>query len=199
MFSSYLEIKLQNMSDGHIKLSQLHLKSSVIDIMGLSDANPCLTSIASPLFEHVDSPPFNQSFNYGSALGILQCIGNNNHPKCAYAINTCACYCISPRLAHGNAPKKIGRHLKGVLDDGLIIDPKGNLSLDCYTDADFAGNYYVKKANNPATMWSCTGFVITLGSVPVPWKRVLQTEITLSTMEAEYIVLSTAMRKLIQL
>ena len=37
--------------------------------------------------------------------------------------------------------------------------------------------------------WFCTS----------PWKSVLQTEIALSTVEAEYIALSTAMRKLIQL
>ena len=63
-FSLYLGIQLQNLSNGCIKLSQLHLKSSAIDIMGLSDANQCLTPIVSPLFKHVDSPPFNQSFNY---------------------------------------------------------------------------------------------------------------------------------------
>ena len=61
MFLSCLGIKLQNMSDGRIKLSQPHLKSSVIDIMDLRDANPCATPIASPLFKHVDSLPFDQS------------------------------------------------------------------------------------------------------------------------------------------
>ena len=75
--------------------------------------------------------------------------------------------------------------MKGVLDDGLIIDPRGDLSLDCYVNADFACNYYAKEADNPATMQSCTGFVITLGSVPALWKSVLQTEITLSTIEAD--------------
>ena len=132
-------------------------------------------------------------------MGILQYIGNNTHPECAYAINACAHHCISHCQAHGNALKKIGCHLKGILDDGLIIDPKGDLSLDCSVNADFAGNYNAKEADNPATMQSCIGFIVTLGSVPVLWKSVLQTEITLSTMEAEYITPSTAMHKLIQL
>ena len=155
--------------------------------------------IASPLFKHIDSLPFNQSFNCRSALGIPQCIGNNTHPECAHAINACAHCCVSPRQAHGNVLKKIGRCLKGVLDDGLIIDPKGDLSLDSHVNADFAGNCNAKEVDDRATVRSRTGFVITLGSVPVLWKSVVQTEIVLSTVEAECIAPSTAMRKLIQL
>ena len=74
-----------------------------------------------------------------------------------------------------------------------------DLSLECHVNADFAGNYNAKEVNNPATMQSHTRFVITLGSVPVLWKSVVQTEIAISTLEAEYIALSTVMRKLIQL
>ena len=87
-----------------------------------------------------------------SALGILQCIGNNTHPECAHAIDTCARHCVSPQQAHRNALKKIGHHLKGVLDDGLIIDPKRDLSLDCCVDADFAGNCNAKEIEDPATV-----------------------------------------------
>ena len=126
-------------------------------------------------------------------------LGNNTHPECAYAFNACACCCVSPHQAHGNTLKKIGCCLKGVLDDGLIIDPKGDLSLDCYVDADFAGNCNAKEVDNPSAMRSRTGFIITLGSVPVLWKSVVQSEITLSTVEAECIALSTVRRKLIQL
>ena len=53
-----------------------------------------------------------------------------------------------------NALKKIGCYLKGVLDDGLIINPKGDLSLDCYVNVDFAGNYNAKKVDDPSTMQS---------------------------------------------
>ena len=73
------------------------------------------------------------------------------------------------------------------------------VTLDCHADADFAGNCSAKEVDNPSTMQSRTGFVITLGSVPVLWKSVIQSEITLSTVEAECIAPSTAMGKLIQL
>ena len=198
-FSSYLGIKIETRPDGSKKLSQPGLKRSVLDVMGLLDANPVKTPIGTPLFKFEDAEPFDQSFNYRSALGMLQYVGNNTHPECAYAINSCARYCVDPRKPHGEALKRIGRYMKGVMDEGLIIKPDDDLALDCWVDADFAGNYHKNDNHDPACVRSRTGFVITLGSVPVLWKSVIQTEIALSTMESEYIALSTAMRKLIQL
>ena len=198
-FSSYLGIQIDRQDDGKIKLTQPHLKASVVDVLGLADANPCTTPISTPLFKHKDSPLFDNHFNYRSALGMLQYLGNNTHPECAYAINACARYAIEPRQAHGNALQKIGRYLLGAMDDGLIIDPSGPMSLDLWVDADFAGNYTRSESDDPSSVRSRTGFVVTLGSVPVLWKSVVQSEIALSTMESEYISLSTGMRKLIQL
>lgn len=198
-FSSYLGINIENRPDGTFKLSQSGLKKSIVEVMGLQDANPVQTPIAEPLFKHKDSPPFDDSFHYRSALGMMQYVGNNTHPECAYAINACARYSLDPRQAHGNALKRIGRYFKGVIDEGLIIDPKGPLSLDCHVDADFAGNYNTNDADDPSSVFSRTGFVITLGSVPVLWKSKIQSCICLSTMESEYVALSTAMRSLVHL
>ena len=198
-FSSYLGIQIERRSDGKIKLSQPHLKTSVVDVLGLSQANSCATPIAAPLFKHKDSPLFDNSFNHRSALGMLQHLGNNAHPECACAINACARCSVEPRQAHGNAVKKIGRYLLGVMDEGLIIDPNGPMSLDLWVDADFAGNYTTTESDDPSSVRSRTGLVVTLGSVPVLWKSVVQTEIALSAMESEHISLSTGMRKLIQL
>jgi hypothetical protein len=85
------------------------------------------------------------------------------------------------------------------MDEGLIIDPTGPISLDLHVDADFAGNYRKQDADDPSSVRSRTGFVVTLGKVPVLWKSKMMTEIALLTMEAEYIALSTAMRSLVHL
>ena len=81
----------------------------------------------------------------------------------------------------------------------MIIDPKGPLSLDSWVDADHVGNHNANENDDPSTVRSRTGFVVTLGTVPVLWKSNVQTEIALSTVESECIALSTGMRKLIQL
>jgi hypothetical protein len=48
-------------------------------------------------------------------------------------------------------------------------------------------------------MCSCTGYVICIANSPVIWKSKLQTEIALSTMEAEYMALSSSCRNLFPL
>ena len=73
-------------------------------------------------------------------------------------------------------------------------------SVDCYADADFAGTYR-KDADlqDPTTAKSRTGYIIYVHGVPVTWGSRLQTEIALSSVEAEYVCLSTACRETLAL
>lgn len=79
----------------------------------------------------------------------------------------------------------------------MIIRPMNDLKLDLFVDADFAGLWNSEDANDPVSVKSRTGYVITLGDVPVLWGSKLQTEISLSTTEAEFIAASVAMRQLL--
>ena len=71
------------------------------------------------------------------------------------------------------------------------------MNLDCYVDADYAGLWRHERDQDPTCVKSRTGYVVTLGDCPVTWSSKLQTEIALSTLEAEYIALSSSMRELI--
>ncbi len=55
----------------------------------------------------------------------------------------------------------------------------------------------VHSFDDPVCVRSRTGYVLTLGGCPISWSSKLQTEIALSTTEAEFIALSQAMRELI--
>ena len=57
----------------------------------------------------------------------------------------------------------------------------------------------MEDSEDPDSVRSRTGYLLTLGDVPVCWSSKLQTSIALSTMEAEYIALATAMRTLLPL
>ena len=197
-FTTYLGIKLNRSEDGTLKLSQPHLCQSFLDCIGLSDCAPVHTPATGPLFRYQDSKPFDQSFNYRSALGILQYLGNNTRPDLAYAINSCARYCNDPREPHANAIKRIGRYLKGSVEEGILMKPDlSNLSVDLHCDADFSGNWNLHDPNDPNGVKSRTGFLLTFAGVPLLWKSTLQPLIALSTMESEYIALSTGMRSLV--
>jgi len=77
-----------------------------------------------------------------------------------------------------------------------VFKPDAKLALDCYVDADFAGLWKVENEHDPVCVKSRTGYVLLLGGCPLTWASRLQIEIALSTVEAEYIALSTAMRNL---
>jgi hypothetical protein len=87
--------------------------------------------------------------------------------------------------------------LQGTKTRGLCFKPTETLKLDCFCDADFAGLYNVENNQDPVCVKSRTGFCLTLGDCPLLWVSKLQTEIALSTTEAEYIALSQAIRELL--
>jgi hypothetical protein len=66
-----------------------------------------------------------------------------------------------------------------------------------YIDADFAGLYNMEDHQDPICVKSRTAYILKLGNCPLIWVSKLQTEIALSTTEAEYIALSQSMRDLI--
>ena len=82
---------------------------------------------------------------------------------------------------------------------GLILDPTTDLTIDCYPDADFAGLWGHEHPQDPHCARSRTGYVITISGCPVIWRSSLQTEIAMSTMEAEYVAMSTACKDLFPL
>ncbi len=67
----------------------------------------------------------------------------------------------------------------------MIIHPMVEKSLECFCDADFAGSWTHADSFDPTTFFSRTGFIIMFAGCPVIWSFKLQTEITLSTTEAE--------------
>jgi len=84
---------------------------------------------------------------------------------------------------------------------GLILKPTNlqSLHIDCYADADFAGLFKSENPVDPHSVKSRSGYVIFVANCPILWASKLQGCIALSTMEAEYVALSTACRDLIPL
>jgi hypothetical protein len=75
--------------------------------------------------------------------------------------------------------------------------------MEMFADADFAGLWGAERPTDSTSANSRSGYLCILvsmiGSTPVIWSSKMQTEIALSTCEAEYIALSTAMKVLLPL
>jgi hypothetical protein len=128
---------------------------------------------------------------------MLNYLAASTRPDCLYAVHQCARFSADPKLSHERAVKRIIRYLKGTQDKGIILNPDKEKGIQCYVDADFAGGYSTETSEDPVSVFSRTGYVIYYYGCPVTWVSKLQAEISLSTVEAEYIALSQAMRDII--
>jgi hypothetical protein len=124
-------------------------------------------------------------------------LSSNSRPNITFAVNQVARFAINPKKSHEVAVKRIARYFKGTLSRGMIIKPDGDMKLDMFVDADFAGMFNPDDSDDHTSVKSITVWVLTLGGVPITWSSKIQGEIALSTMEAEYIALSTSMREVL--
>ena len=77
------------------------------------------------------------------------------------------------------------------------MHPTGQMTLNCYVDAYFPELWGQEDKQDPTCIKSRTIFLLEFLGCPLLWVSKLQTEITLSTTEAEYISLSQSMRELL--
>jgi hypothetical protein len=199
----YLGVNVDYLANGRIKLSQPHLIDQIVHDIGLTTRSPTKSTPAksSVILQRDElGQPFDQSFHYRSVIGKLNYLEKTTRPEISYAVHQCARFSEDPKQSHAKAVIHLAQYLKGTRDQGIILDPKRDKSLECYADADFAGNWNRSTAAEDAsTAKSRTGFVITLADCPIYWTSKLQTQIALSTTEAEYVSLSQALRDLIPL
>ena len=199
-YAGYLGVDIITRPDGTILMSQTGLIERILLDLGLTESTSVKTTPATDvLAPFKSSPPLVDNYNYRSVLGKIMYLSSNTRCELSLANHQCARFSIDPRTPHGIALKRIGRYLLGTRDKGMIVRPTTDLSLNCYADADFAGLFSSSDPDDPKSVKSRSGFVITLGSVPVSWTSKLQTETALSTMESEYISFSQALRVLLPL
>ncbi len=99
--------------------------------------------------------------------------------------------------SHELAIMRIGQYLCDNPDSGIIYNIDRTKGLEVYADADFAGGWSIADSENADCVLSRTGLVVCYANCPVIWCSKLQTEIALSTAEAEYIAMSHALRETI--
>ena len=195
----FLGIRITKDTKGRINMIQTGLIDSIIRDTGLTGGRTRKTPVDQILHPDKDGPPRIEQWNYRSVIGKLNFLAANTRPDISMAVHNCARFCNKPTLLHEQAVKRIVRYLILTKDKGMILSPKNDFSLDIYVDADFTGTWHKEYAHLRDSVLSRTGFIITYCGCPIIWSSKLQSEITLSTTEAEYIALSMATRQLLPL
>jgi Reverse transcriptase (RNA-dependent DNA polymerase) len=200
-FTDFLGIKfVKDDVQNTITLTQKGLIQKIIEATGMQDCNPNWTpAIQQTLAIDPDGEPMVEDWSYPSIVGMLLYLSTNTRPDISFAVSQVARFNHNPKRSHASAIKTIIRYLHRTADKGTIVRPTGDLTIDCYVDADFAGLHGRDPDYSPTSAKSRTGYIITLGGCPILWKSQLQTEISLSTLESEYSALSASMRTLLPL
>jgi Reverse transcriptase (RNA-dependent DNA polymerase) len=198
----FLGITIERKSNGSFLLTQKRLIDSILHDLGLNRSNvlPKQTPTASSkiLSKHPTSPVFDGHFHYQSVIGKLNYLEKSTRPDLAYAVHQCARFAADPRYEHGQAVKWLGRYLYGTRDKGIIFQPNKISGLNVFVDSDWSGLWDKDTAaTDSSTARSRHGFIVEYCGCPLIWASQLQTEITLSSTEAEYIGLSKSLRETI--
>jgi hypothetical protein len=197
---AFLGIQFTRTSAGRLELTQPGLITKIIKECGLDSESkrhntPAVTKILS---KDASGPQREHSWNYRMIVGMLTYLSMSSRPDIAFAVHQCARFSSCPMRIHEIAIRRICRYLQATSTKGLLLHPTLNhRNLDCFVDADFAGLWTEDTSSELTSVKSRTGYVILFANCPVLWVSKLQTEVALSTTEAEYIALSQAMRDLI--
>ena len=199
--TDYLGINFDTMDDGKIHMTQPHLIDQIISEVGITMKEPgkVTPALSSKILRRcADEPSVKPKFNYRRVIGKLNYLEKSTRPDIAYAVHQCARFCEEPKAEHIKAVEHLAKYLRETRNQGIILDPDPTKSCEVWVDADFSGNWNKETApSDPSTAKSRSGYVITYGSCPIVWTSKLQTQIALSSCEAEYISLSQSLRETI--
>ncbi len=139
--ADYVGVNIKKLCDGTIEFTQRALIDSIIPGVGVNDSKTKPVPAKSSLQLHAfkDEPEYDLDFNYRSAVGKLNYLGQTNRPDIMYATHWIAKYSSDPRKSHGEAILYLVRYLKKTHDLGLHFKPDPSKGFECYCDADFSG------------------------------------------------------------
>jgi hypothetical protein len=195
--ADYVGVNIKRLKGGGIEFTQRALIDSIIEDVGLKNTitKPVPAKANIILLPHKDQPRFELDFDYRSITGKLNYLAQTSRPDIMYATHQIAKYSSDPRVPHGEAIIYLVRYLMRSRDVGIRFSPDSSKGFECYCDADFSGNWNKSNAaHDPSTAKSRSGWIIFYAGCPIIWASKLQSQVALSTTEAEYISLSMSLR-----
>ncbi|CAM8999605.1 unnamed protein product [Rhodiola kirilowii] len=174
----FLGLQVAQGEDG----TRIHQQKYVKEIrkkFGMEAAKTCATPMSpnDTLTKDESSPRVDPTLYRGMIGSLLYLTAST--PDILFSVCLCARFQADPRETHVKAVKRILRYLKGTDDLCLFYPRGGELRLEAYTDADYAGCKTDRK--------STSGMAQYLGPCVISWASKKQSSIALSTAEAEYI------------
>ncbi len=199
-----LGIEIKEITKNKFKLSQPFLIKQIVNLLGLGKnefdvhTNTKITPVGKPLLnKDLEGKPPIKDWKYPTAISMLAYLQGNTSPEISMATHKLAQFFQDSRLNHEQATTRLGRYLAHTKDRDIVYEPDKSMGIECYVDADFAGGWNITTSADADNVMLRTGFVSTYANCPIYWARHLQSEIALGTAKAEYIAMSSALRKVV--
>src|ERR1700761_13732 len=126
---------------------------------------------------------------YCSLVGSLMYLAVATRPDISYAVGRLSSFLDDFRLEHWEAAIRVLHYLKATRTYGLTLGGKNSLTLNGYSDSDYA--------NCVDTSRSIGGYCFTLGSGMISWSSKKQATVADSSCYAEYIALHSASHEVV--
>ena len=191
----FMGIDFGRLPDGRYHMSQHRYVESVLQKFGMSDANPASSPVESGMKLKRPSEGEVELFrksgvNYRQAVGCLIYLMMGTRPDISWIVSKLSQFTDNPGITHLQAFKRLLRYLKGTQFRRLVFTTNAG-ELVGYSDADWAGDLDDRR--------STTGYIFTLGKVPISWRTTKQSTVALSSCEAEYMAMAEATKEAIYL
>ena len=170
----------------------------MLERFGMSDAKPVATPLPpkSVLRACTDeNERLSTRCPYRAIVGSLLYVSTWTRPDISFAVSQVARFQQSPSNHHWQCAKHILRYLKGTRDFGLSYSAGESvdrpLILRGFVDASWGEDLDTRRSQS--------GYLFTLGNATISWNSKLQTTVALSSTEAEYLALSSAVKEALSL
>jgi Reverse transcriptase (RNA-dependent DNA polymerase) len=180
-----------------IALSQQQYANTVLERFAMTDCKPVFTPMDTKIHLSADDPINNETVrsmkirdrevSYQSIVGSLMWLALATRPDLAYTVGVIGRYSANPKLCHWTMAKRALRYLKATKDLALIFDGSDvNMDMEFhgYSDANWNGDHDTSR--------STSGYVFISNHGAIGWSSKLQSMVSLSSTESEYIGLSNA-------
>lgn len=199
--SYLLGVKIErNRDDRSLTLSQHQYILDILQRANMTDCKPLATPLDPSIALSSEMAPKDEkerdemrNVPYINILGAVAYLAIATRPDIAYAVSVLSRFSKSPGLLHWNALKNLLQYLKGTKDYKLRYAPNPTSPelFIAYSDADHGGN--------PDSKRSTSGYVVKMGTGAISWASRLQSFVTLSTTEAEYVAAVAAAQEILWL
>jgi hypothetical protein len=131
--------------------------------------------------------PLEPSNRYCELVGSLLYIANTTRPDIAQAVGVLSRYRCNPTTAHWNAALRVLVYLRDTKEKVLVLGSNPDVELNGYVDADFAGDL--------DNRFSTSGYVFYVFGGAVSWASKKQSSVATSTVQAEFMAASLAIKE----